>query len=200
MKVLAISCSPRRQGNTEALLNEALAGARGEGAETELYAVAGKDFRPCTGCRSCDKTGVCAIEDDVPELLDKMLEADGIIFGSPIYSYSVTPWLHMIFDRTLSIKPPRSLKNKVAGVVVTAASLGVLDGLKDIYFWIATRQMLPANFVGAYGLNKGDVDKFKACMEAAKTMGKQIALLAAMGFRYPEGIESARFGYGTWLK
>ncbi len=201
MKILAICCSPRKQGNTEILLQEALKGARQEGSETELFSIIGKDIKPCDGCRVCDKTGECYIKDDVTVLFKKMLEADGIIFGTPIYSYSVTPWLRAIIDRTVSLKRPRgSLNNKVGGVVVTAGSLGLADGLKDLYFWIVTRQMLPANFVAAYGLDKGDVKELEKCMKAAKDLGRQMALLAAMKFTYPEEIDSAKHGYGTWAK
>ena len=200
MKILALCCSPRKQGNTEILLREALKGAKQEGAEIEFFSIAGKDIQPCDGCRACDKTGVCCIKDDVTALFKKMLAADGIIFGTPIYSYSVTPWLRSIIDRTVSLKSPNSLNNKVAGVVATAGSLGLADGLKDIYFWIVTRQMLPANFVAAYGLEKGDVKNLGKCMKAARDLGKQMALLAAMKFKYPPEIDSARHGYGTWAR
>src|SRR3972149_8311237 len=85
MKVLAISCSPRQEGNTVTLLNETLSGARQDGAETELYSVAGKDLQPCDGCWACAREGKkCPIKDDMPELQDKMVAADGIIFGTPI--------------------------------------------------------------------------------------------------------------------
>jgi multimeric flavodoxin WrbA len=201
MKILAISCSPRKQGNTEILLGEALQGAKQEGAEVELYSIIGKDIQPCDGCRSCDKTGECYIKDDMQVLYKKMLEADGIIFGTPIYSYSVTPWLRAIIDRTVALKRPwGSLANKVAGVVATAGSLGLADGLKDIYFWIVTRQMIPANFVAAYCLDKGDVKKLEKGMKAAKDLGRQMALIAAMKFEYPAEIDSAKHGYGTWVK
>ncbi len=201
MKVLAICCSPRKQGNTEVLLREALKGAKQEGAEVEFFSIIGKDLKPCDGCHACDKTGKCYIKDDVTELFKKMVAADGIIFGTPIYSYSVTPWMRTIIDRTVSLhRPFGALNNKVAGVVVTAGSLGIADGLKDLYFWIITRQMLPANFVGAYGSERGEVKQLKNCMKTAKDMGRQVALLAAMKFKYPEEIDSTKHGYGTWIK
>jgi multimeric flavodoxin WrbA len=73
MKVLGICCSPRKGGNTETLVNEALKGAKQEGAETELYSVSGKHIEPCDGCRACARTGICHIEDDMQDVYKKML-------------------------------------------------------------------------------------------------------------------------------
>jgi len=201
MNILAISGSSRRHGNTEILLEQALQGAQKEGAETELYTVQGKKLEPCDGCRSCDKAGKCHIDDDVQIVHGKMANADGIIFGTPIYSYSMTPQLKIIIDRTVSFRPPLgTLTNKVAGVVVTAASLGLIDALKDLYFWIVTRQMLPANFVAAYGQDKGEVESLPICMKAAEDLGRQVVQIAEKKFEYPRGIFGAKHGYGTWVK
>jgi multimeric flavodoxin WrbA len=200
MKILAISCSSRRHGNTEILLEQVLQGAKQEGAEIELVTVQGKRLEPCDGCRTCDKIGKCHIQDDVQEIHQKMVEAKGIIFGSPVYSYSMTPQLKTIIDRTVSLRGPRGLNNKIAGAVVTAASMGMVDVLKDIYFWIVTRQMLPANFIAALCQEKGEVLQLTKCMQAAKDLGRQVALLAAKNFEYPREIDSAKHGYGTWVK
>ncbi len=200
MKIIAISCSSRRHGNTEILLEQVLQGARQEGAATELITVQGKHLEPCDGCRTCDQAGLCHIQDDVQEIHRKMVEARGIIFGSPVYSYSMTPQLKTIIDRTVSLRGPRGLNNKIAGVVVTAASMGMTDVLKDLYFWIVTRQMLPANFIAALCQEKGEVLELKKCLQAAHDLGRQVALLAAQNFKYPGGIDSAKHGYGTWAK
>jgi multimeric flavodoxin WrbA len=201
MNILAISGSSRLHGNTEILLDQALQGARQEGAETELYPLAGKHLEPCDGCRSCDKIGHCHIKDDVTDVLAKMLAADAILLGTPIYSYSMTPQIKTVIDRTVSLKRPwGTLNNKVAGVVVTGGSLGLADALKDLYFWIVTRQMLPANFVAAYSLDKGDVIPLEKCMQAAFNLGRQAALLVSQKFTYPAEIDSAKHGYGTWVK
>ena len=100
MKVLGIVCSPREGGNTEIMMEEALAGARSYGAETEIWTAAGKELKPCDGCRSCAKRdGKCHIEDDMQELYPKILAAEGIIFGSPSYFRSVTAPAKIIIDR-----------------------------------------------------------------------------------------------------
>ena len=86
MKILGLSFSPRPQGNTDVLLNEVLNGARQEGAEVELLRACDKEIRPCDGCRACWETGECHIKDGMQEIYPKLLEADGIVLGAPIYS------------------------------------------------------------------------------------------------------------------
>ena len=198
MKILGLSCSPRRQGNTEILLDEVLQGAKHEGAEGELYSVADKDIKPCDGCRACNETGECRIKDDMQSLYSKLLEADGIVFGTPVYFHSMTAQAKTVIDRTIALnRPERSLANKVGGVVVVAGSLGISDALKDLYFYMVTRQILPANYIAAYGGAKGDVRKMEQCMKAAQELGRQMVKIAAKKFEYPKEIPRASFGYGT---
>jgi multimeric flavodoxin WrbA len=198
MKILAISCSPNAQGNTATLLNRVLDGARQEGGDTELYSVCGKTIEPCSGCRTCWQTGQCVIQDDMQALHDKMIEADGVVFGTPIYFYSMNAQAKTLLDRSGPLNSPdRSLANKVGGVVVTAGSLALVDALKDFYFYFATRQMVPANYVAAYAGPEGDVMKLEKCVKAAKDLGRQMVKIAEMKFRYPKDIERSRFAYGT---
>ena len=196
MKILGLSCSPRKQGNTMILLEEALKGAKQEGAEVELFSIAGKTIEPCDGCRACDKTGRCHIKDDMQGLYEKLLESDGIIFGTPVYFYSMTAQAKAIIDRTIAFsQPERSLANKVGGVIAVAGSQGTTDALKDLYFYMVTRQILPANFVAAYPV--GDLRKMEKCLKAAKDLGRQMVQIAAMKFKYPAEFPRPVFAYGT---
>jgi multimeric flavodoxin WrbA len=198
MKILGLSFSPREQGNTELLMETALAGARALGAETELYRVAEKRIEPCDACGACFNSGECPIQDDMQELYAKMSECDGILFGSPCYFYNITAQGKTVIDRTIALgHGKRTLTNKVGGIIVVGGSLGLVDAVKDLYFYMATRQMIPANFVAAYGSNKGDVKKLGKCMQAAADLGKQMVLIAEKGFTYPEEIKSSHIGYGT---
>ncbi|MFH1954423.1 MAG: flavodoxin family protein, partial [Pseudomonadota bacterium] len=198
MKILALSCSPRKQGNTAIMLEEALKGAEHEGSEIELFSVSGKEIKPCDGCWSCVRKGVCHINDDMQTLYDKLIEADGIIFGTPIYFYSMAAQAKTILDRTLALnQPERSLANKVGGVVVVAGSIGLIDAIKDLYFFIALRQMLPANFVAAYATDKGDIRKREKGMKAAWDLGRQMVKLVSMNFEYPSEFKSNHFAFGT---
>ena len=198
MKILGLSCSPRKQGNTAILLGEALKGAQQEGAEVELYSVSGKTIEPCDGCGTCWETGECHIKDDMQELYQKLLAADGIIFGTPVYFYNMAAQTKAVMDRTMALgRSEKNLANKVGGIVVVAGSLGLIDAIKDLYFYIVTRPMLPANYVAAYGAPKGDVKKLEKGMKAAYDLGRQMVQLAAKKFEYPAEFIKPAIAYGT---
>lgn len=198
MKVLAISCSPRKNGNTVAILEEALRGAQDAKAEIELYSVSGKNIQPCDGCRSCASSARCHVDDDMQELSDKMIEADGIIFGTPIYFWGMTGQAKTVMDRTIALNQPgRNLTNKVGGVVAVCGSLGLVDALKDYSYFFVQRRMLPANQVAAYVTGPGELDNMPQCMSAARRMGRQIAALISMNFKYPEEFIERHGAYGT---
>jgi len=178
------------------LLTQALEGARSEGAQTEPFTVSGKDIKPCDSCRACNKTGECTIKDDMQQLYVKFLEADGIIFGTPVYFYGMTAQAKAIIDRTISMgRPEKSMANKVGGVIVTAGSMGIVDALKDLYFYMVTRQMVPANYVAAYP--RGDLKQMEKCMKASYDLGRQMVHIANRGFKYPTEFARAGFAYGT---
>jgi multimeric flavodoxin WrbA len=198
MKLLGLSFSPRKGGNTELLLERAFAGAGELGAQTELYRVADKEIKACDGCGVCYKTGACYFKDDMQELSDRMLDADGIIFGTPIYFYGMTAQGKTVIDRTISLGGPgRSLANKVGGIIAVAGSLGLIDAVKDLYFFMATHQMLPANYVAAYASAEGDVKKLSKCLSAAEDLGRQMVKIAEKKFVYPEEFKSTHIAYGT---
>ncbi len=200
MKILGLCCSQRPGGNTEFLLQEALQGAREEGAEIELYRVSGKDIKACDGCHACMK-GDCHIQDDMQEIYAKMLESKGIIFGVPSYYYGMAGQAKTIIDRTTALnRPGRSLANKVGSVIAVGGSLGLADILKDIYLYMVTKQILPANFVAGYALQKGDAKSLENGINAARDMGRQMVKIADRGFEYPADIRASVFGYGTWNK
>ena len=196
MKILGLSFSPRKDGNTVVLLDQALSGAKEEGAETELYTIAGKDITPCDGCWGSRKTGECHIKDDMQEVYEKLLEADGIIFGTPVYFYNMTGPGKTVIDRTIALGG--RLANKVGGIVSVAGSFGLADTVKDLYFYMITRRMIPASFVAAYAGGKGDVKDLEKCMKATHDLGKEMVKIAASGFKYPEG--GTHIAYGTHTK
>jgi len=99
MKVLGIMGSPRRQSNTEILLDKALEGAREAGAEVEKVLASKLKISPCLEIYACRKDGDCAIKDDMQLLYKKLLEADHIIFASPIFFYGVTSQAKALVDR-----------------------------------------------------------------------------------------------------
>jgi len=198
MKILGVSFSPRKEGNTVALLKEVLTAAKKDGAEVELYSVAGKNIQPCDGCWGCMKAGKCHIKDDTAELLDKMVAVDGIIFGTPIYFWGMTAQAKAVIDRTISLNQPgRNLNNKVCGVVASAGSLGMVGALKDFSYYIIQRRMLPANQVSAYLMSPDDLKKMPKCLEELNKLGRQMVALVKMNFKYPDEFARGPGAFGT---
>ena len=97
--VLGISGSPRRNGNSELLIREFMRGAAAGGHKTELIVLSELKISPCTSCGSCQKTGKCIINDDMQLMHKKLLEADCIVFASPIYFCGVSAQLKSFIDR-----------------------------------------------------------------------------------------------------
>jgi multimeric flavodoxin WrbA len=99
MKVLGISTSPREKSNSDLLLRQALAGASSVGAEAEYLRLCKLNMSPCTECNNCYATGECSIQDDFQIVLAKMLQADRLVFATPIYFMSVCAQAKILIDR-----------------------------------------------------------------------------------------------------
>jgi multimeric flavodoxin WrbA len=99
IKVLGISGSPHRHGNTETLLDSFLDGAKAAGASVEKVVLKDLDYTPCQGCNACHKTGDCILQDDAITLFDKIQKADSVAVASPIYSMGITAELKGLIDR-----------------------------------------------------------------------------------------------------
>ncbi len=99
INVLGISTSPRAGGNSDLLLRKAMAGAAEAGAATEYLRLADYKFGPCMECNSCYATGRCVLNDDYPQILQKILDTDRLIFASPIFYMSVCAQAKMLIDR-----------------------------------------------------------------------------------------------------
>ena len=128
MKILGISGSPRKNGNTSYLVKEALQAAKEEGFETEFISLSGLELNPCIACDMCKKESACIIVDDINEIMEKIEEADGLILGSPVYFGGVSAQTKMIIDRSRPLRAGFKLKYKVgaaisAGAVITSYSI-----------------------------------------------------------------------------
>lgn len=102
-KVLILSGSPRKDGNSDILCDEFARGARESGNEVEKIRVAEKDIHCCIGCYYCrDHGGECTFKDDMAQILDKIIAADVIVLASPVYFYSIDAQLKAVIDRTVA--------------------------------------------------------------------------------------------------
>ncbi|MDP2920222.1 MAG: flavodoxin family protein [Dehalococcoidia bacterium] len=182
MKILGISCSPRKGGNTEVLLRAALETAQAEGADIEFYSVSGKHIRFCDGCYVCRRNGECHIkDDDMAELFEKMLVADGILFGSPVYFWDVTGQAKTIIDRTFAVSAQRNFKNKAAGAIVAAGRNGTSTTISTLYsFFTGHRMIVIGNAIG-YGNDKGSVKDDAPAMANATGLAKAMVRFLKTG-------------------
>lgn len=105
MRVLAVNGSPRKNGNTAALLEHALSGARSRGAEGRRVDLYDLRYRGCVSCFYCKRKdrphGTCALRDDLSPLLEEIRESDAVIFGSPIYYDNITSGMAAFLERLL---------------------------------------------------------------------------------------------------
>ena len=118
-KVLIISSSPRKGGNSDTLCDAFAEGAKEAGNEVEKVRIADLKIGYCTGCYACQKTGKCTIKDDAQGVIDKMMAANVIVLASPVYFYSICAQLKALIDRTVVVYP--KLANKKFYYLLTMA-------------------------------------------------------------------------------
>ncbi len=99
MRILGLGGSPRKKGNTDLLLDQALAGAVSAGALVEKVALNRMRVRPCQECGACNTTGLCRIQDEMQGLYEKLEMADGIVLASPIFFMGITAQAKAMIDR-----------------------------------------------------------------------------------------------------
>ena len=122
MKVVAFNGSPRKDGNTALLLRKVLAPIARSGIDTELVQVGGHPLHGCMACGHCmeSKDRQCAIKTDiVNECIQKMIEADGIILGSPTYFAGMSSEMKALIDRAgfVAVANDRMFSRKIGAAV-----------------------------------------------------------------------------------
>ena len=119
-KVLILPGSPRKNGNSDLLCDEFMKGAIEAGHQVEKIRVAEKKIAPCTGCYFCkEHGGRCALNDDMGELLQKIIDCDVLVLSSPVYFYSICAQLKTVIDRTVARWT--EIANKDLYYIMTAA-------------------------------------------------------------------------------
>ena len=162
MRVLAISGSPRPQGNTYHLLTEALKVLAAQGLETEYRSLHDQQVMPCRACLTCAKEkNRCAQEDDFMPVYEAMAAADGLLVGSPVYFGSATPNLMALLDRAgyVARQGDNPFHRKVGSPVVVARRAGVNFTYAQLQFWFVIMGMFTPGATYwpiAYGLKPGD--------------------------------------------
>ncbi|MBI4301224.1 MAG: flavodoxin family protein [Chloroflexi bacterium] len=99
LRVLGILGSPRRQGNSEVLLDQALAGAKEAGGQVEKLVLASLKMQPCLDCDKCLTTGICVLRDAMTDIYAKLQTLDRLILAAPVFFLSVPAQTKIIIDR-----------------------------------------------------------------------------------------------------
>ena len=184
MRVLGIVGSPRKNGNTEILMQEVLKAAREAGCETELFLMSQKQVAPCDACGTCFKIGSCVIQDDMQELYAMMERAQAIVFGSPVYFGSVSAQMKAAMDRMFALLQRRALKDKIAGALVVTRRVGAINARALLYSFCIAQGMVVAGGAIGYWREPGDVFTGvgggidMSAMQEARLLGTNVVQLA----------------------
>lgn len=145
MTVVGISGSPRKAGNTEFLLGEALAVAKERGIQTEMLLCSDLEIDFCTDCGECSKGRPCPDMDDMPRVLAAIEGADGLIVASPVYFGSITAQLKAVFDRTIPLRRQGFKLRDKAGCAIAvggARNGGQEKAIETIHAWMHIHGMI----------------------------------------------------------
>lgn len=172
-KILILSGSPRKGGNSDTLCDQFMKGAEESGNSTEKIYVHSQKIGYCTACYACKKSGVCFQNDAMTQILDKMIEADVIVLATPVYFYAMDGQMKTLIDRTL----PRytEIRNKDLYFIATAAAgkgamERTIDGLRGFADCLPGAKVKGVVY-GAGAWQKGEIQGNKA-MNGAYTFGR----------------------------
>ena len=176
-KVLILSTSPRKGGNSDLLCDEFMKGAKEAGHNVEKIFIAQKKINYCTGCGVCNSTHKCVQDDDMKEILDKMILSDIIVLATPVYFYSMDGQLKTLIDRTV----PRytEISNKDFYYIITAADTNknmlerTVEGIRGFTEDCLHGAKEKGIIYGTGVWNKGEIKDTKLFLQAYE-MGKNI--------------------------
>ncbi len=186
MRVLGIMGSPRVGGNTDLLLDEAMKGARSQGAEMEKIIVDKLQIAPCREYYGCLKDGNCIIRDDMDAVYPKLLEADGLIVASPMFFYGITSQLKALIDRCQALwarkyvlKQSCPNPNRKGAFIAAGATKGenLFDGsILTIRYFFKTIGVQYTEELLVRGVDKnGEIKKHPTALNDAFELGKRLA-------------------------
>ncbi len=183
MKVVGINGSSRKNGNTSIIIGKVFDELNKEGIETELIQLADYDIQPCRGCFACKGHDNCVFtKDGFAEIFSRMVEADGIIFGSPVYSADVSAKMKAFLERggVVVATNPGLLRHKVGAAVAAVRRGGGMTTVDTMNHFMLNKEMIVVgstywNMV--YGKNIGDVLSDDEGMANMRNLGENMAWL-----------------------
>ena len=187
MKVVGISGSPRKGGNTECLVNESLDEFAKNGWSTTKLYLSEKKIKPCTGCETCVESGVCVIsDDDAKPYFDEIASSDAVIIGSPVYYRNVTAQLKALFDRSFGYKRDEFLVGKPGGAITVGRGEGggQSNVLMIIYNYLLSCGALPVpgelNGLSAKADKPGEIMTQEKRLAQARVLARNVMKYAEM--------------------
>ena len=187
MTILGIMGSPRIEGNTDLLLDEALKGAQSQGAEVEKLIVDKLSIEPCREYYGCLNDGNCVISDDMDDIYPRLLKADGVIVASPMFFYGLTAQVKALIDRCQALWVRRyNLKQDLPGsgrkgaFIAVGATKGkaLFDGsiLTVKYFFEAIGVEYVDELLIQGVDNKGEIEEHPTALADAFELGRRLAV------------------------
>jgi len=185
MKVLGISGSPRPGGNTETLVKLALGVLADEGVETEFLSLADRPIKPCIACGGCSggEATACVQEDPAFDgIIERFIEADGFLIGSPVYFGSATPQTMAMLDRVgyVSRHGKNFLRRKVGAAIVVARRAGQNFTFAQLnFFFLISEMIVPGSTYWnvAFGRKEGEVNQDAEGLDTVRTLAQNMAWL-----------------------
>ncbi len=177
MKAVGIVGSPRKGGNTEIITAHCLKAIAEEGLDTELIRLAGLNITGCNACGYCFEHEGCSIEDDFAPIFEKMVAADAIVVGVPVYFSSAPAYIKGLLERAGYAGRGRFV-GKVGGPLVVARRAGQNFTVAELLFWFHITQIInPGSTYWnmAFGRERGEVEKDEEGLRTAWNFGKNVA-------------------------
>ena len=178
MKLLAMVGSPRLNGNTNYLVDQALEEAAKLRAQTEKLIISQYEVNPCLGHDDCASFDSCQQKDDMGWILDRFCEADGVLLATPVYYYNVSAQMKIFIDRNYFLyKHHRKPRARAVGIIVVANTEGIEDTLHTLKQFIDDSFDVKENkiFIACGYANRiGEAKTNLPLVEEARKLGRQM--------------------------
>jgi len=179
VRIIGINGSPRKKGNTQALLKVALKSSKIK--DVKLIHLINYHIAPCDGCGACWKTRKCPIDDDLEVVLQELVRSDAMLIGSPVYYGTVSAQMKAFIDRSGELLGSRGypLKDKVGGALVVARRWGGIATWTTLLLYVLEMRLIVpgAGWAVAFALEPNEVVNDKEGVERAKELGASIGNL-----------------------
>ena len=180
MKIIGINGSPRANGNTKAALDVMGEVFATEGIDFEVLHI-GHQLAPCSGCFRCAKTHTCPLPDDgLNDMYQRLIQADGVVFGSPVYFASITSGMRCFMDRMgcIDMNNGRQFRFKVGVPLVVARRAGAVNAIDELVHYINYAQMItPGSLYWplVYGNKPGEVTQDPEGIQTLQVLAQSMA-------------------------